>query len=335
MADQKEVVYVFQDHDGYIWGAEQTRTPQMNGKINAELRREGAKGVWLPKSALSERDLSKRGSHEQINAIAQAIDDAAPHFAALSNARQGKCVSIDELREEAKDAGMKPLPPDPENMNDERADWAESALQAFEARTHTDREDALGDLLGDLMHWADRNNFDFDAAFDRAKSCYRQETGADPFEMCECGALPLPGRDLCAKCTAESKPEMCECGRDWDDCAARDGAEVHQDRGPYLFMERSKREREKAAEAKAPAESEASEGVRVALELALADQENWLNSGNAETDYGAEWPEVRVTKAASYRQMARAALLFSVPDLAAQLEELAKRVLGEADETQP
>lgn len=26
------------------------------------------------------------------------------------------------------------------------------------------------------------------------------------------------------------KPEFCECGRDWEDCATRDGGEEHQDR---------------------------------------------------------------------------------------------------------
>lgn len=70
------------------------------------------------------------------------------------------------------------LPPDPENMNDNRAAWAGIALLAFIRETGTDLEDALGDLLADLMHWSDRNNFDFDLAVDRARSHYIEETAA-------------------------------------------------------------------------------------------------------------------------------------------------------------
>jgi hypothetical protein len=68
------------------------------------------------------------------------------------------------------------LPPDPEHMNDDRAAWAASALTAFMRCTGTDLEDALGDLLANLMHWCDRNNYDFDAALDRARAHYNAET---------------------------------------------------------------------------------------------------------------------------------------------------------------
>ncbi|WP_161967513.1 hypothetical protein [Fimbriiglobus ruber] len=43
--------------------------------------------------------------------------------------------------------------------------------------TRTDDMDVLSDLLGDLMHWADRNNCDFEAASLRAQSHYEAETG--------------------------------------------------------------------------------------------------------------------------------------------------------------
>ena len=56
------------------------------------------------------------------------------------------------------------LPPDPDNMNADRAEWAAAALRHFQCTTGTDYEDALGDLLCDLMHWCDRNNFDFELA---------------------------------------------------------------------------------------------------------------------------------------------------------------------------
>lgn len=71
---------------------------------------------------------------------------------------------------------MPNLPPDPDGMNDDRAAWAGSAVAAFVQVTETDQEDALGDLLADLMHWSDRNNYDFDAALDRARWHYEAET---------------------------------------------------------------------------------------------------------------------------------------------------------------
>lgn len=57
--------------------------------------------------------------------------------------------------------------------------WAEYALVAFESQTGSERDVALGDLLCDLMHWADRNNQDFEAAHARATGHYRIETGLD------------------------------------------------------------------------------------------------------------------------------------------------------------
>lgn len=71
------------------------------------------------------------------------------------------------------------LPPDPEGMNDKRSAWAGLAIATFQQATGTDDEDALGDLLTDLMHWADRNNYDFDAALLRAQNHYADETSGD------------------------------------------------------------------------------------------------------------------------------------------------------------
>jgi hypothetical protein len=65
-------------------------------------------------------------------------------------------------------------------MNTCRAGWAEVALLAFCNETGCDLEDALTDLLGDLMHWADRNDTDercsFPLALRRARNHYREET---------------------------------------------------------------------------------------------------------------------------------------------------------------
>ena len=69
------------------------------------------------------------------------------------------------------------LPPDPDGQNDLRSAWAQEAICAFMEQTGTEPEDALADLLCDLMHWADRNPMiPFSRALDRAKSNYQAET---------------------------------------------------------------------------------------------------------------------------------------------------------------
>jgi hypothetical protein len=68
------------------------------------------------------------------------------------------------------------LPPDPDGQNNDRAKWAEAAIKEFERETGTDREDGLADLLCDLMHWADRNGFDFAAEMNQAAYHYDAET---------------------------------------------------------------------------------------------------------------------------------------------------------------
>jgi hypothetical protein len=76
----------------------------------------------------------------------------------------------------------KTLPPDPENMNDDRAEWAASSLRHFQCITGADFEDALSDLLGDLMHWCDRNASDFEKELSRARAHYEAETIGDTAE---------------------------------------------------------------------------------------------------------------------------------------------------------
>jgi hypothetical protein len=71
---------------------------------------------------------------------------------------------------------QKQIPPDPDRLNEDRSSWAGAALTTFMHVTGTDEEDALGDLLADLMHWSDRNDDDFDAALDRARGHYEVET---------------------------------------------------------------------------------------------------------------------------------------------------------------
>jgi hypothetical protein len=59
--------------------------------------------------------------------------------------------------------------------NADRAELAAAALRHFERTTGTDHEDALCDLLCDLIHWASVNNFDFDVALCRARGHYQAE----------------------------------------------------------------------------------------------------------------------------------------------------------------
>jgi hypothetical protein len=59
--------------------------------------------------------------------------------------------------------------------NRDRAEWAAAALRHFQSLTGTEHADSLGDLLCDLMHFADANNFDFKAALARARGHYAEE----------------------------------------------------------------------------------------------------------------------------------------------------------------
>ena len=73
------------------------------------------------------------------------------------------------------------LPPDPEGKNDRRAAWAGSAVATFMRITGTEKEDVVGDLLTDLMHWCDRHRHDFALALSRAEGHYAAETdGEEP-----------------------------------------------------------------------------------------------------------------------------------------------------------
>jgi hypothetical protein len=76
------------------------------------------------------------------------------------------------------------LPPDPEGQNDDRANYASTALLAFADMTGLNQADidegtALGDLLCNLMHWCDRHDVSFDDGLSTARWHYTSETGAD------------------------------------------------------------------------------------------------------------------------------------------------------------
>ena len=75
------------------------------------------------------------------------------------------------------------LPPDPEDKNDHRAAWAMTALSAFQHETGADEQDAVADLLCDIIHLSDRKGWDFDADLERALAHYAAETTTDATDL--------------------------------------------------------------------------------------------------------------------------------------------------------
>jgi hypothetical protein len=72
-----------------------------------------------------------------------------------------------------------PLPPDPDNENERRSDWAERAIARFRHDTGSDLEDAAADLIGDMGHWCDRYGVSFTDAIRRGLYHYASETSAN------------------------------------------------------------------------------------------------------------------------------------------------------------
>lgn len=68
--------------------------------------------------------------------------------------------------------------PEPDGLTcGQRAEHATRALKSgrYDA-AGSDPLTATGDLLGDLMHYADREGFDFEEAMARARKYYEEET---------------------------------------------------------------------------------------------------------------------------------------------------------------
>jgi hypothetical protein len=100
--------------------------------------------------------------------------------------------------------------PDPDGQNADRAEWAASALRHFQCTTGTDYDDALADLLCDLMHWCDREGLSFNDALSNGTSHYTAETTDPAIVTCDaCGAetetvIGCPdGREICPTCAAD------------------------------------------------------------------------------------------------------------------------------------
>jgi Zn ribbon nucleic-acid-binding protein len=130
------------------------------------------KGLSCPKCGQHERlIISGRSFFEVTDSGSEAVGDHEWDDESLTSCPA--CHHTDTLH------GFRlprTLPPDPEGMNDFRADWAEYALAAFVSQTGADYADAVTDLLCDLMHLADREGTDFAADLERARMHYAAET---------------------------------------------------------------------------------------------------------------------------------------------------------------
>ncbi len=68
---------------------------------------------------------------------------------------------------------------DPDRMNMQRAQWGGNAIESICDDTGTDREDALSDLLADLMHWAKASQQSFRKELARACRQFAEETSEE------------------------------------------------------------------------------------------------------------------------------------------------------------
>lgn len=89
-----------------------------------------------------------------------------------------------------------PLPPDPEGMNDQRAEWARIAALSFARQTGQDyRTDGWGeilsDLLDDMIHLCDREQINFRDVYVRAVLHYQAETDV-PLPYAVVDKMPVP-----------------------------------------------------------------------------------------------------------------------------------------------
>jgi hypothetical protein len=76
------------------------------------------------------------------------------------------------------------LPPDPDNMNADRACWAGECIDLMSEITGCEPgQEALGDLLCNLFHWGDRNGItpdELEAIFASRRKMYDEETRPIP-----------------------------------------------------------------------------------------------------------------------------------------------------------
>lgn len=73
---------------------------------------------------------------------------------------------------------------DPMSMNAQRAAWAHAAVMTFIEQTRSDYQDAVADLLCDLMHLCDRDGMIFADELARAANHHAEECREDAAAPC-------------------------------------------------------------------------------------------------------------------------------------------------------
>jgi hypothetical protein len=129
--------------------------------------------------AAEERRRSARGAHEPAD-IGLFSDDRNPLD--IVDLSRSKPVHTPDPDGFLAHRVTFPLPPDPDGRNDVRADRALAAVRCFQRETGSDDEDAISDLLADLMHLCDRCALPWPEQLARAQSHYCEETSED---ICE------------------------------------------------------------------------------------------------------------------------------------------------------
>ena len=111
--------------------------------------------------------------HDEINQADEArlrgVEETLEHIARVERLA-GRPVSVQETLDRVR-ARL------PEGLDTERrADRGRELLERYMAVTGTDEDAALGDLLADLRHMADRDGYDYELADARAESYHAEET---------------------------------------------------------------------------------------------------------------------------------------------------------------
>lgn len=93
--------------------------------------------------------------------------------------RRVEKLRLADIREQIETANRESSLPDPDQQNDDRASWAEKAIEAFCVATGSDLEDAVSDLVADLGHFCDRHGFLLRNEINRAADHYDAETDGE------------------------------------------------------------------------------------------------------------------------------------------------------------
>jgi hypothetical protein len=116
--------------------------------------------------------------------VAQIAREMLPDFVRRLAAVYGNTVFVAATKDRVMQQVLDPAVPgwvpvavaDLDGENGSRALRGSDAVRGFQSSTHCDDDDALSDLLADLMHHSDREGPDFTAALQRATLSYELDT---------------------------------------------------------------------------------------------------------------------------------------------------------------